>query len=63
VFDVFKKWLAQVENETCLKLKRLKSDNRVNTAIADSRRSVLIEKSKELRLFQKILIIMGWPSA
>ena len=27
MFDVFKKWLAQVENETCMKLKCLKSDN------------------------------------
>ena len=27
VFDVFKKWLAQVENEIGLKLEYLKSDN------------------------------------
>ena len=27
MFDVFKKWLAQVENEIGLKLKCLKSDN------------------------------------
>ena len=27
VFDVFKKWLAQVENESGRKLKFLKSDN------------------------------------
>ena len=31
VFDVFKKWLAQVENETCLKHKCLKSDNEGRT--------------------------------
>ena len=28
VFEVFKKWLAQVENESGRKLKCLKSDNR-----------------------------------
>ena len=47
VFDVFKKWLAQVENETGLKIKCLKSDNRVNTVIVGSRSSALIEESTE----------------
>ena len=28
VFDAFKKWLAQVENETSLKIKCLKSENK-----------------------------------
>jgi len=37
VFDVSKKWLAQVENETCQKLKCLKPDNGANTAMADSK--------------------------
>ena len=35
VFDVFKKWLAQVENESGRKVKYLKSDNGVNTVMAD----------------------------
>ena len=39
VFDVFKKWLAQVENESGRKLECLKSDNGVNTAMADSKSS------------------------
>jgi len=36
--------LAQVENETSLKLKFLKSDNRANTAIAYLKSSTLIEE-------------------
>ena len=44
VFDVFKKWLAQIENETCRKLKCLKSDNGVNNVIADSK-SVPVRES------------------
>ncbi len=27
VFEAFKKWKAMVENETCLKIKKLRSDN------------------------------------
>ena len=35
VFDLFKKWLTQVENESGRKLKCLKSDKGANTAMAD----------------------------
>jgi len=47
VFNVFKKWLAQVENELGWKLKCLKSDNVANTAMADSKSFALVRESEE----------------
>ena len=47
MFDVFKKWLAQVKNETCLKFKCLKSDMGANTVITYLRSFALIGKSKK----------------
>jgi len=46
VFDVFKKWLAQVENKIGLKLKYLKSEIGGNTEIAGLRSPVLIKDQK-----------------
>ena len=63
VFDVFKKWLAQVENESCQKLKCLNSVNR--DEYCDGRfeefcASLGIYRVKTVR---EILIIIGWQSA
>ena len=44
---MFKKWLAQVENETGLKLKCLKPENRAKIAMADSKSSARIGESDE----------------
>jgi len=42
VFDVFKKWLAEVENETFMKIKCLKSYNGSNTVMTDSKSFVRV---------------------
>jgi len=55
VFDMFKKWLAQDENETGRKINCLKSDNRGEYCDACSKSSVWVGESVEWTRFRETL--------
>ena len=62
VFEVFKKWLAQVENESGRKLKCLKSDNGSEYCDGTFEEFRAIRRIRRVKTVQKILFIMGWWS-